>query len=53
MAQEPAMKDGTPDVGRRTKLTLTCDQRVADDALEANFLAALGSYIEDPSRLNG
>jgi len=35
------------------KVTLTCDHRVVDGALGADFLAAVSRYIEDPSGLNG
>ena len=53
LAQEPVVKDGSLGVGWRMKVTLTCDHRVVDGALGADFLAAVSSYIEDPARLNG
>ena len=34
-------------------VTLTCDHRVVDGALGADFLTALAKYIEDPSLLGG
>jgi pyruvate dehydrogenase E2 component (dihydrolipoamide acetyltransferase) len=53
LAQEPVVKDGKTGVGWRMKVTLTCDHRVVDGALGADFLAAVSRYIEDPSGLNG
>jgi pyruvate dehydrogenase E2 component (dihydrolipoamide acetyltransferase) len=53
MSQVPVVKDGSLGVGWRMKVTLTCDHRVVDGALGADFLTAVSRYIEDPSRLNG
>ena len=53
LSQEPVVKDGSLGVGWRMKVTLTCDHRVVDGALGADFLTAVSRYIEDPSRLNG
>jgi len=51
MAQQPIVKDGAVTVGWRMKVTLTCDHRVVDGALGADFLEAVRTYIEDPSTL--
>lgn len=53
MAQAPVVVDGSLAVGWRMSVTLTCDHRVVDGALGADFLAALSKYIEDPSLLGG
>jgi pyruvate dehydrogenase E2 component (dihydrolipoamide acetyltransferase) len=51
MRQEPVVNDGKLAIGWRMKVTLTCDHRVVDGALGADFLAAMRSYIEDPGTL--
>jgi pyruvate dehydrogenase E2 component (dihydrolipoamide acetyltransferase) len=51
MQQEPVVRDGELGIGWRMKVTLTCDHRVVDGALGADFLAAIRKYIEDPSKL--
>jgi pyruvate dehydrogenase E2 component (dihydrolipoamide acetyltransferase) len=51
MAQVPVVTDGELTVGWRMKVTLTCDHRVVDGALGADFLTAIRQYVEDPSRL--
>jgi pyruvate dehydrogenase E2 component (dihydrolipoamide acetyltransferase) len=51
MAQVPVVTDGALTVGWRMKVTLTCDHRVVDGALGADFLTAVRQYVEDPSRL--
>lgn len=38
-------------VGQRMALTLSCDHRVLDGAIGANFLSALKEFIEKPSLL--
>ena len=53
MAQVPVVVDGSLAVGWRMSVTLTCDHRVVDGALGADFLTALAKYIEDPSLLGG
>jgi pyruvate dehydrogenase E2 component (dihydrolipoamide acetyltransferase) len=52
MAQVPVVVDGAVTAGWRMKVTLTCDHRVVDGALGADFLEAVRGYIEDPSRLD-
>ena len=49
MAQTPVVVDGSLTIGWRMKVTLTCDHRVVDGALGADFLTAVGQYIEEPS----
>ena len=51
MQQEPVVEDGKLSIGWRMKVTLTCDHRVVDGALGADFLSAVRSYIEDPSKI--
>jgi pyruvate dehydrogenase E2 component (dihydrolipoamide acetyltransferase) len=51
MRQEPIVKDGQLAIGWRMKVTLTCDHRVVDGALGADFLAAMRVYIGNPSSL--
>jgi len=52
MQQEPVVRNGELGIGWRMKVTLTCDHRVVDGALGADFLAAIRGYIEDPSQLS-
>ena len=51
MQQEPVVVDGQLSVGWRMKVTLTCDHRVVDGALGAEFLQAVRRYIETPALL--
>jgi len=51
MQQQPIVKDGELAIGWQMKVTLTCDHRVVDGALGADFLAAVRQYIENPSSL--
>lgn len=51
MQQEPVVVDGALSVGWRMKVTLTCDHRVVDGALGAEFLQAVRRYIEHPALL--
>ena len=51
MQQEPIVDDGKIGIGWRMKVTLTCDHRVVDGALGADFLRAIRGYIEDPGKL--
>lgn len=53
MQQEPVVKDGVLSVGWRMKITMTCDHRVIDGALGAEFLLAVRKYIEFPALLAG
>lgn len=53
MQQEPIVENGALSVGWRMKVTMTCDHRVIDGALGAEFLLALRKYIEFPALLAG
>lgn len=46
--QEAVVKDGELAVGNRMKVTLSCDHRVVDGALGAQFLQTFKAYIENP-----
>ncbi len=46
--EEPVVKDGQVVPGRRMKMTLSCDHRVVDGAIGAQYLAALKKLIEAP-----
>ena len=47
----PVVKDGELAVGKRMKLTLSCDHRVVDGALGAQFLSTVKTYLQDPMNL--
>lgn len=51
LQQEPVVIDGQLSVGWRMKITMTCDHRVVDGALGAEFLMAVRKYIECPALL--
>jgi pyruvate dehydrogenase E2 component (dihydrolipoamide acetyltransferase) len=48
---EPVVKDGNVVPGKRLAMTLSCDHRVVDGAIGANFLQELRSLLERPMRL--
>ncbi|MEZ4440321.1 MAG: pyruvate dehydrogenase complex dihydrolipoamide acetyltransferase [Polyangiaceae bacterium] len=48
---EPVVKDGAVVPGHRMKLTLSCDHRVVDGAVGAEFLSALRSVLERPTQI--
>jgi pyruvate dehydrogenase E2 component (dihydrolipoamide acetyltransferase) len=48
MQQEPVVVSGQLAVGWRMKVTMTCDHRVIDGALGAEFLLSVRKYIENP-----
>lgn len=48
---KPVVKNGTITVGSTMVLTLSCDHRVVDGALGAQFLAALKDLLEKPALL--
>lgn len=51
--QEPVVKDGEIKVGNRMKVTLSCDHRVVDGVLGAQFLETFRKYVENPIVLLG
>ncbi|MDA7836732.1 pyruvate dehydrogenase complex dihydrolipoamide acetyltransferase [Salibacteraceae bacterium] len=51
--QEPVVKDGEIKIGNRMKVTLSCDHRVVDGVLGAQFLETFRKYIENPIVLLG
>jgi pyruvate dehydrogenase E2 component (dihydrolipoamide acetyltransferase) len=51
--QEPVVKNGEIVVGNRMKVTLSCDHRVVDGALGAQFLQSFKTYMENPIVLLG
>jgi pyruvate dehydrogenase E2 component (dihydrolipoamide acetyltransferase) len=48
---KPVVKDGSIVVGQTMTLTLSCDHRVVDGALGAQYLAALKDLLEKPALL--
>ena len=46
--QRPIVKDGALAIATMMSVTLSCDHRVVDGAVGAQFLAALKTLIEDP-----
>ncbi len=48
----PVVKDGAVVAGKRMTLTMSCDHRVIDGALGAEFLAALIALLEKPEALS-
>ena len=49
--ETPVVKDGEIVVGKRMKLSLSCDHRVVDGATGAQFLNTVKGYLEDPMNL--
>ncbi|HEY7652644.1 MAG TPA: dihydrolipoamide acetyltransferase family protein [Methylomirabilota bacterium] len=49
--QKPVVEDGQIRVGRRMKMTISCDHRVMDGAMGARFLQDLKRLLEEPLRL--
>jgi len=49
--KKPVVKDDQIVVGQRMSLTLSCDHRVVDGAVGAQFLAALRDLLEKPALL--
>ena len=47
----PVVKNGELTVGKRMKITLSCDHRVVDGATGAQFLNTVKGYLEDPMNL--
>ena len=49
--QKPVVTDGEIRVGRRMKMTISCDHRVMDGAMGARFLQDVKRLLEEPLRL--
>ncbi|MEX2220326.1 MAG: dihydrolipoamide acetyltransferase family protein [Candidatus Rokuibacteriota bacterium] len=49
--QKPVVEDGEIRVGRRMKMTISCDHRVMDGAMGARFLQDVKRLLEEPLRL--
>ena len=47
----PVVEDGEVVPGKRMKMTLSCDHRVVDGAVGAQFLQTLRSFLEEPMNL--
>ncbi|MFB6247451.1 MAG: pyruvate dehydrogenase complex dihydrolipoamide acetyltransferase [Salinibacter sp.] len=47
----PVVEDGEVVPGKRMKVTLSCDHRVVDGAIGAQFLKSVRSYLEEPMNL--
>ena len=48
---EPVVKDGQVVAGKRMALTMSCDHRVIDGAVGAQFLKVLRGLLEAPLRM--
>jgi pyruvate dehydrogenase E2 component (dihydrolipoamide acetyltransferase) len=51
VVQTPVAEDGEIRVGRRMKMTISCDHRVMDGAMGARFLQDVKRLLEEPLRL--
>jgi len=49
--QKPVVQDGEIQVGRRMRMTISCDHRVMDGAMGARFLQDVKRLLEEPLRL--
>jgi pyruvate dehydrogenase E2 component (dihydrolipoamide acetyltransferase) len=49
--QQPVVEEGEIRVGRRMKMTISCDHRVMDGAMGARFLQDVKRLLEEPLRL--
>jgi pyruvate dehydrogenase E2 component (dihydrolipoamide acetyltransferase) len=49
--EEPVVKDGAVQPGKKLAMTLSCDHRVVDGAVGAAFLAELRALLEHPMRI--
>ena len=49
--QKPVVEDGELRVGRRMRMTISCDHRVMDGAMGARFLQDVKRLLEEPLRL--
>lgn len=51
LENEVRMKEGRPVEGQKMTMSLSCDHRVIDGAVAANFLSVLKTYLENPAGL--
>jgi pyruvate dehydrogenase E2 component (dihydrolipoamide acetyltransferase) len=51
VVETPVVDKGEIRVGRRMKLTISCDHRVMDGAMGARFLQDVKRLLEEPLRL--
>jgi len=51
VVEKPVVEDGEVRVGRRMKLTVSCDHRVMDGAMGARFLQDVKRLLQEPLRL--
>jgi len=51
MVEKPVVENGEIRIGRRIRVTLSCDHRVMDGAMGARFLQTLTRFLEEPLRL--
>jgi pyruvate dehydrogenase E2 component (dihydrolipoamide acetyltransferase) len=49
--QQPVVRDGQIVIRDRMKVTMSCDHRVIDGALGAEYLKTLRAYLEQPMRM--
>lgn len=49
--QRPVARDGKLEIATMMTVTLTCDHRVVDGAVGAQFLAAFKGFIEEPASM--
>ncbi|HXJ82036.1 MAG TPA: dihydrolipoamide acetyltransferase family protein [Candidatus Methylomirabilis sp.] len=51
VVEKPVVENGEVRIGRRVKLTLSCDHRVMDGAMGARFLQDVKRLLQEPLRL--
>jgi len=51
IVKKPVVKNDEIVIGNTMKVTLSCDHRIVDGALGAQFLQTLRSYLENPMKL--
>ncbi len=51
IVEKPIVRGGSVVVGNQMKVTLSCDHRIVDGAMGAEFLATLKSVLEEPLRM--